>query len=66
MVQLLKGSGDWIDKVSRDIKLNPKFKGYDAENVFVIFDKNSDDESPHKTTYYFLLRERIRMRMENK
>lgn len=45
VVQLLKGSGDWIDKVSRDIKLNPKFKGYDAENVFVIFDKNSDDES---------------------
>lgn len=28
------------------------------------FIENSDDESPHKTTYYFLLRER--MRTENK
>ncbi|WP_416183544.1 MAG: RloB domain-containing protein [Pseudolactococcus raffinolactis] len=51
VVHLLKGTGDWIDKVARSIQSNPKFKGYDAKNVFVIFDKNSDDESQILTMF---------------
>lgn len=42
IVSILKGSGDWIDKAKNQARRNPKYSGYKATNIFVIFDKNGN------------------------